>query len=218
MKLPCQTSLFVSLVIAVIAVAGAACFVSMRQAALAGQFRELDRQREAVTGEVKTVRAEAERLSAHLVALTNALQEARFLLEEERKTNEPLRRQVEKMLAQEITSRVQVEKMQEENRNQAEQVRQLQVDLNALRNENAVLQGKLKELGTQQQVSVEQQNLVQGELQKSSDRMKQLEKELSDTAALQAKTRSEMEAAVSARDRLQKELEEVRQKAVQPAK
>ena len=218
MKLPCPTNVVLAGVIAVVAVGGAVCYVNTRQADLGRQSRELARQREMVTGEVSALRAEADRFSADIGALTNALKEARFLLEEEKKTNEPLRRQVEKMLAQEITARVQAEKMQEDSRKQAEQFRRLQADLDTLRNENALLQGKLKELGKQQQATTEQQNAAQGELQKSADRVKQLEKELTETAALQAKTRSELEGAVSARDQLQKEVEAMRQKVVpQPA-
>jgi len=131
--------------------------------------------------------------------LSNALARAEAGLATERDTHEPLRRQIEGMLAREIALQADLEKARQTIRDTQDSMGKAQADLAALAAEKQKVDGALAELqaahAAEQQKAQARIDALDGEKQDLAGKLARSEKERGEAEAGLAETRQKLEAA-----------------------
>lgn len=109
------------------------------QAVLQGRIADLD-------SKMKVLEDKCLGLARQAISQSNRADLAMEKYEEERKTNEPLRRQIEKMIAQAIKYESRIEKNKSEIRRQRESLSKAGKEIEKLKTDNRSLTRKLEEL------------------------------------------------------------------------
>lgn len=145
--------------------------------------------------EIKSLEEKCLEFAREVVLQSNRVDLAEEKYQEEKKTNEPLRRQIEKMITQEITSMSQIEKKNEDIKNRQELLGKAKEEIEALQSRNESVTELLNELRSRYQESTNSESRLRTKVASAEKRAAEVEKQLEEMRASLGNVKAELNKA-----------------------
>jgi chromosome segregation ATPase len=203
-------------VLVVLAVVLYACARRPARSARREQLAALRERAADLSGQVQRLQKTCAALAQAVHAQSNRADVAEQLYAEEKETHDPLRRQIEQMIAEEIRYKAEVRQQDDDLKAARDALGKAEKQVQTLQAKADALTKRVTEMENARQALEKTQKELNQELGAAGQQSKALEKQVADAQAVLKRTQDQLKAANQLNAKLQKEIEALKAGQAKP--